>query len=59
MVSFITYADDPTGAVSVTAAQTRTGLADVDVVDSPALPLTTALPLEPAELRGPAAQNER
>lgn len=57
MVSLITDADDSTGAVSVTAAQTRTGLADVDVVDSPALPLAAALFLEPAELRGPAAQN--
>lgn len=56
MVSLITDADDSAGAVAVAAAQPRTGLADVDMVDSPALPLAAALLLEPAELRGPAAE---
>lgn len=59
MVSFITDADDSAGAVAVAAAQPRTGLADVDVVDSPALPLAAALLLEPAELRGPAAEHTK
>lgn len=55
MVSLITDADHSAGAVAVATAQPWTRLADVDVVHAPALPLSAALLLQPAELRGPAA----
>ena len=53
MVSLITDADHSVCAVAVAAADPRTGLADVNVVHSPALPLSCPLLLNPAELGGP------
>lgn len=53
VVSLITDADDSTRAVAMAAAEPRAGLPNVYVVDSPALPLSGTLLLDPAELRGP------
>lgn len=56
MVSLITDADHSAGAVSVAAAEAGTGLADVDVVDAPALSLSRPFLLNPAELSGPGGE---
>lgn len=53
MVSLITDADHSTCTVAVAAAQARAGLADINMVHSPALPLSCPLLLNPAELGGP------
>ncbi len=53
MVSLITDADHSTCAVAVAAAEPRAGLADVNVVHPPALPLSGPLLLNPAELGSP------
>lgn len=50
MVSLITDADHSTCAVAVAAAEPRAGFADVNMVHSPALPLSCPLLLNPAEL---------
>lgn len=53
MVSLITDADNSTCTVAVAAAQPRAGLANINMVHSPALPLSCALLLNPAELGSP------
>lgn len=59
MVPLITDADHPARAVAVAAAEPRAGLADVHVVHPPALPLSGALLLDPAELGGPETKELR
>lgn len=53
MVSFITDADRSARTVAVAAAEPRAGFTDVDMVHSPALPLSCPLFLNPAELGSP------
>lgn len=53
MMSLITDADHTTCAVAMAAAEPRAGLADVNVVHSPALALASLFLLNPAELGRP------
>lgn len=53
MMSLITDADHSTCAVAMATAEPRAGLADVNMVHSPALPLSGPLLLNPAELGSP------
>lgn len=53
MVSLITDADHSTCTVAVAAAESRAGLSNVNMVHSPAVPLSCALFLDPAELSSP------
>lgn len=53
MMSLITDADHSTCAVAVATAEPRAGLADVNMVHPPALPLPGPLLLNPAELGRP------
>lgn len=50
IVPFITKADCSSGAVPMSAAKTWTCFANVDIIDSPAMSLTSILFLNPAEL---------
>lgn len=53
VVSLITDADHSTCTVAMAAAEPRAGLANVNMVHSPALPLSGPLLLNPAELGRP------
>lgn len=50
--AFVADADSPRGAVAVPAAELRTGLSNVHMVDGPALLLCFFSLLDPAELCG-------
>lgn len=50
-MSFITDADSPTGTIAMATAEARTCFTNVNVIYSPALPLTSTLFLDPPELR--------
>lgn len=58
VISFVTDADGSTGAVPVTAAQTRTSFPDIHVVYAPAVALAGGLLLNQAELRGAEDKQE-
>lgn len=53
MVPLITNADYSTSTVAVATAEPRAGLADVNMVHCPALPLSCSILLNPAELGSP------
>lgn len=59
LVSLITYADHSTGTVSVATAEPRTGLANVNMINSPAVPLSSPLLLDPPELGRPKANHTK
>lgn len=58
VISFVTDADGSTGAVPVTATQTRTSFPDIHVVYAPTVALAGGLLLNPAELRGAEDKQE-
>lgn len=53
MVSLITDADHSTCTVTMATAEPGTGLSNINMVHSPALPLSCSLFLNPAELGCP------
>lgn len=57
MVSFVTDADHATCAVPMATAEPWTHLANVHMVNPPAVPLSCTLLLNPAELSSPEARN--
>lgn len=56
VVSLIADADHSAGAVAVSAAEPRAGLADVNMIYGPALTLPAPLLLDPTELSGSTRQ---